>query len=373
MNPVNEYLGPYVERAFKGFIEAGYFAIVYGGPEVGSFLAHHAGVDGVHVTGSEKTHDAIVWGPSGPEREDRKRRNDPVLKKPISSELGNISPVIFVPGPYTDDELSNAAENIAGMITHNASFNCNAAKLLVVPKGWAGRDRLVDKIAAVLSRVPTRKAYYPGAFERYETLTRGRTNVRRLGEGTEQALPWTLVLGLDSSDTGEKNFANEPFCCMLSEVAVGSDDPIEFTRAAVDFVNDRVWGTLVASFFVHPTLEADSRGREAIEDGIRDLRYGTVAVNTWPALGYALCATPWGGHPSSTLANIQSGTGWVNNTVMLEGIEKCVVRAPLLAKPKPIHFPTHKTLDVMGRRLVAFESTASWLRMPALGIAAFGG
>jgi hypothetical protein len=160
---------------------------------------------------------------------------------------------------------------------------------------------------------------------------------------------------------------------MLSEVAVGSDDPVEFTKAAVAFVNDHVWGTLVATLFVHPTFEADTVGRDAIEAAIRDLRYGTVAVNTWPALGYALCATPWGGHPSSTLADIQSGMGWVNNTVLLEGIEKCVVRAPLVAKPKPIHFPTHKTLDVMGRRLVAFESSTSWLRVPALGLAAFGG
>ena len=74
--------------------------------------------------------------------------------------------------------------------------------------------------------------------------------------------------------------------------------------------------------------------------------------------------TPWGGHPSATLANVQSGLGWVHNSVMLEGIEKCVMRAPLKPMPKPIYFPSHKTLDQVGRRLVEFEAAPSWLKVP---------
>jgi len=34
--------------------------------------AYHAGVDEIHITGSDKTHDLIVWGPPGPAREERK-------------------------------------------------------------------------------------------------------------------------------------------------------------------------------------------------------------------------------------------------------------------------------------------------------------
>ena len=373
MNPVNEYLGPFFERAFKTLIDKGYLAIVYGGAEVGSYLCYHKAVDDVHITGSDKTHDVIVWGPPGPERDDRKRRNDPILKKPITSELGNVSPVLVVPGPYTDDELSSMAENVAGMITNNGSFNCNAAKLLVTPKGWDKRDAFLQKVGAVLAQVKTRKAYYPGAFQRYESLTTGHSDVRKIGTGTDQNLPWTLVAGLDADDPKEKNFFTEPFCAILSETSVGSSDPLDFIAKAVPFANDRVWGTLNAMLFVHPKTESDPTTKAAVDGALRDLRYGTVAINAWPALAYAFCSTPWGGHPSATLADIQSGLGWVHNTVMLEDIEKCVIHAPLRPMPKQVYFATHKTVHQLGQRLVAFEASPSWLKVPGLAVAALRG
>ena len=77
--------------------------------------------------------------------------------------------------------------------------------------------------------------------------------------------------------------------------------------------------------------------------------------------------------PCATLANVQSGLGWVHNAVMLEGIEKCVIRAPLKPMPKQIYFPTHKTLDQVGRRLVDFEGAPSWLKVPGLAVAALSG
>ena len=58
-------------------------------------------------------------------------QNDPVLKKSITSELGNVSPVMIVPGDYTEEELWFQARNVATMVVNNASFNCNAAKMLV--------------------------------------------------------------------------------------------------------------------------------------------------------------------------------------------------------------------------------------------------
>jgi aldehyde dehydrogenase (NAD(P)+) len=372
MNPVNEYLGPLFERALRPLIERGYLAIVYGGADVGSYLCYHPSIGDVHITGSDKTHDLIVWGPPGPEREDRKRRNDPLLRKPITSELGNVSPVLVLPGPYTEAELASMAENTAGMITNNASFNCNAAKLLVLPKGWAQRDAFLRKVGDVLATVPPRKAYYPGAAQRFEQLTAGRSDVRKIGSGGEHTLPWTLVPGLDPADATERNFNTEPFCSILSEVSLGSTDPEEFLKAAVPFANDRVWGTLNAMLFVHPSLESSSV-KGAIDGAIRDLRFGTVAINTWPAMGYALVTTAWGGHPSATLANVQSGLGWVHNTVMLEDIEKSVVRAPLKPAVKPVYFPSHKTFHHLGRKMVDFEAAPSWLKVPGLAVSAMGG
>ncbi len=105
MNPVNESLGPIFERAYKPLIDAGYLRIIYGGAEVGAAAVAHELVDEVHITGSIHSHDAIVWGPPGSERDRRKRENDPVLRKPITSELGNVTPWIIVPGKYSEKQL----------------------------------------------------------------------------------------------------------------------------------------------------------------------------------------------------------------------------------------------------------------------------
>ncbi|HMJ12871.1 MAG TPA: aldehyde dehydrogenase family protein [Polyangiaceae bacterium] len=370
MNPVNEYLGPFIERAFAPLIQGGYLAVVYGGAEVGSFLSHHEYVDDIHITGSDITHDIIVWGPPGPEREDRKRRKDPLLKKRITSELGNVSPVMIVPGPYSDSEIQFMAQNVAGMVANNASFNCNAAKLLVLPKGWSGRAQFLRDIGEALSRVPPRKAYYPGAQDRYQSLTAGKAEVRKFGHVKDGDLPWTLVTGLDSDDSAERNFYTEPFCSILSETQVGSDDPAEFLATATAFANDRVWGTLNATLFVHPRTEGDPKLQPALDRAIAELRYGSIGINHWPALVYGFGAPPWGGHPSATLENIQSGLGWVHNTLMLEDIEKSVLRGPLKVFPKPAWFPGHKTLHRLGRALMHFELEPSWKKIPALALMA---
>src|SRR5690606_35864816 len=71
MNPVNEWVGPHLERALAPLIDAGYLHIVYGGSDVGQALVTSELIDDVHITGSDRTHDSIVWGPPGPERDRR--------------------------------------------------------------------------------------------------------------------------------------------------------------------------------------------------------------------------------------------------------------------------------------------------------------
>ena len=101
-----------------------------------------------------------------------------------------------------------------------------------------------------------------------------------------------------------------------------------------------------------------------MERAITNLRYGSVSVNAWSGYLFAFGTPPWGAHPSSTLADIQSGRGWVHNTPMLEGIEKAVLRHPITAMPKPTYFPSHRSAHVLMPRMTALEESASWTRVP---------
>lgn len=372
MNPVNEYLGPIFERAFSPLIERDYLKVVYGDGGVGAYLCQHEGIEDIHITGSDRTHDTIVWGPPGPERDRRKAENDPVLKKTISSELGNVSPVILVPYDYSEKELWFQARNVATMMTNNASFNCNAAKMLVTGKGWAQRDTFLGMVKKALSSVPPRKAYYPGAHDRYRHLTEGRT-AERIGDAEKHELPWTIITGLDPDNASESLFCTEPFCAILSNVELSAGGPAEFIAKAVDFCNDRLWGTLNAAIIIHPKLEKDPQAGPALDKAILDLRYGTVAINHWPGLAYGFVSVAWGGHPSSTLENIQSGLGWVHNTLMLEGIEKTIIRGPLTVFPKPPWFLDHAKTHEIGAVLVDVEANPSWLKVPLVAAKALRG
>lgn len=373
MNPVNEWVGPFLERGLRPLIEKGYLRIVYGGGDVGAYLCEHPEIDDIHITGSDRTHDLIVWGPPGEERDRRIREDDPVLKKTITSELGNVSPIAIVPGDYSQSELWFVARNIATMVTNNASFNCNAGKMLIFAEGFAQKDALLELVAKALSEVPPRRAYYPGAHDRYQTLIEGKDRVETYGRASEGELPWTLIRDVDSKDPNEKLFRVEPFCALLSETTISAKDPASFLTEFTKFCNEVMWGTLNATIIIHPRTEADPEVQRALDRAILDLRYGAVAINHWPGIVYGFVSPPWGGHPSATLDNIQSGLGWVHNTFMLEGIEKSVTRGPLVVKPKPAWFYDNHKTHLLGPKLVAFEAHPSWLKLPNVALTALGG
>ncbi|MCS6915745.1 MAG: aldehyde dehydrogenase family protein [Myxococcales bacterium] len=372
MNPVNDYLGPFFVEAMAPLLQAGYLRIVYGGADTGRFLVEHPAVDHVHITGSDLTHDLIVWGPPGAERERRKREGDPLLKKSITSELGNVSPIVIVPGDYTSEQLWFQARNVASMVGNNASFNCNAGKVLVTSRGWKQRETFLMLVRKALGEMPLRRAYYPGAAARYETLLSGRDRVERFGNPQGDQLPWALVPDLDPEDREEQLFQVEPFCGILSETALPETDPAGFLAAATRFCNERLWGTLNACLVVPPRLEQGSVGQQ-LERSIAELRYGSVAINHWPALVYGTVTPPWGGHPSATLQDIQSGLGWVHNTFLLGGIEKNVMRGPIVVRPRPPWFYDHQRAHEIGRRLVGLEASASWLQLPGIVLQALRG
>lgn len=373
INPVNEWVGPFLERAFAPLVQRGYLRVTYGGGDVGAYLVNHATIDDVHITGSDKTHDLIVWGPAGADCEKRKKANNPLLKKTITSELGNVSPVVIVPGSYTDAELWFQARSVATMVANNGSFNCNAGKMLITSKGWGQRDQFLSLVQKALAKAPLHKAYYPGAFDRYRDLVGDRKNAIKIGAPSLDQLPWTIIPGIDAADKNEKLFQVEPFCSIISETQLASSDPIAFLEEATKFCNERMWGTLNVAITIHPTHEKDPAIAKALDRTIVEIKYGNVAINHWPALCYGFVTPSWGGHPSATLADVQSGIGFIHNTFLLEGIEKSVVHGPITVMPKPAWFLDNRSAAKIGAKLVSFEAEPSWLKLPGIIVNAVRG
>lgn len=370
MNPVNEALGPVIEEALRPLVEAGFVEICYGGIEVGAFLTDHPDVTSIHITGSAAAHDAILWGP-GAEGEARKKKGTPRIDKAISSELGCVSPVLVVPGTWSEPELDYQARQVASMLAYNCGFNCNGARLVVLADGWPQREAFVARVKAKLAATPTRHAYYPTARHTWERFTAAYPGSTLLGEvKVDGALPWTVLEGVG---TGEDEFAlhNEPWCGIFSFVELEATTAAEYLQAAVPFANDRCWGTLSINLLIDPATE--ERLGEELDRAIADLRYGGIAINCWSGLNYGLVNATWGAFPGHPPEDIQSGKGVVHNGLLLDHPQKSVVRAPFVIKPTPAWFTDHRNNIALGRRMTAFEAAPSLWKIPAVAVEAFKG
>ncbi len=370
MNPVNAYLGPLMEEAFHSLIEKGFLRVTYGGAAEGSYLCNHAGIDEIHITGSDKTFDAIVFG-TGTEGATRKTQNQPMLTKHITGELGNVSPVIVVPGEWSASDLAYQAEHIVSMLTNNAGFNCNATRVVIMHKEWEQREQLVQKIRDVLKKVPTRTSYYPGAQDRQKMFVAQHPDAEQIGTANAQELPWTLIADVDAQHTDDVCFTTEAFCGLFAETTLEAASVVEYIDKAVAFANEDLWGTLNATILVHPTSLKDPAIAAAVERAIANLRYGSIGLNYWAGTSFALCSTTWGAFPGHSLNDIQSGNGVVHNTLMFSRPQKSVLRAPFRSTPTPPWFATcGKAAAKVFPKLVDLEAKPSPWKVPAILLAA---
>jgi acyl-CoA reductase-like NAD-dependent aldehyde dehydrogenase len=365
LHPVNAYLGSILELGLRALVERGVVRFVAGGADVGAALCRHPEVDDIHMTGSDRTYDAIVFGP-GSEGQDRKARGERLIEKPVSAELGNVSPVIVVPGRWSAADIASQAENIATMLTNNGGFNCNAARVIVTHAGWSQREQLLAAVRDRLSRTAPRVAYYPGAGTRFDAFVAAHPEARQLGRRTHDRLPWAIVEGVDPEQRDDICFTTEAFCSLFAETALPADSTAEFVDRAVAFANDTLWGTLNATLIVHPRSQREPATGAAVERALADLRYGTISLNAWAALGFGLGVMPWGAFPGNSPTAIGSGVGMVHNTMMFANPQKSVIRAPFRPLLKPVWYASHRTAHRLTPRLSRFEASPSPAALPAI-------
>jgi len=368
LSPVNDYLGPIFSEVFSEFIERGFLRVFYGDNETGATVINSSQVDTVHITGSASSHDQIVFG-SGPEGAQRRRLNQPILEKPITSELGAVSPFIVVPGPWSDADLRYQAEHFVTQKLLNGGFNCIAAQVLVMAEGWGAADRFVQLIHDVIEEQPERDPYYPGAEDR-------RLSVASLPSAiSEGRSPVSHVRDLDP-DHAHPAFGEEFFAAAFASTRLPHSDPGVFLDAAVDFANERLDGTLGAVVIAHPRTIAELGPR--FERSISRLRYGSVGVNVWTAFNFLQPRSSWGAYPGHTLSEVGSGIGTVHNALLFDAPEKTIARGPfrplgrsVLAgeyhiSPKPPWFVTSRTSRRTSELFTRFLTDHSIRRLPGI-------
>jgi acyl-CoA reductase-like NAD-dependent aldehyde dehydrogenase len=366
MNPVNDYIGPLLVEGFRCLIEAGYVQIAYGGASEGAYLCQHPDVDEIFITGSDKTFDAVVFGP-GESGARRKAERQPLLKKTVNGELGNVTPVIVVPGKWSQKDLDYQAESISSWIATHASCACNTPRVIILHADWPQRAAFLDSLRRFFSNTPLRFAYYPGSQQRHQSYLDTHSGVEKIGEPKEGELPWTIITDVNIQNQADICFTTEAFCSVVAVALIFADNIPEYLERAVAFSNETLWGTLAAGLCVHPTSMKDPQVKAAVETAIERLRYGTIGVNCSAGLSWVLMTTPWGAFPGSSIYDIQSGDSFVHNTLMFSKPQKTVMYAKFRETPKPIGFVSRgKVLRRLAPLLVDLISQPDPWKLPRI-------
>ena len=376
LNPITDPLLPVLTKVLEPLVEIGALRILTGGADVGEYLIHHDRVAHVHMTGSALTHDAIVWG-VGEAADERKVTGAPLLTKPITSELGGVSPTIVLPGEWSGADIDFQAKHIATQRLHNGGYNCVASQAVVISRDWEQKDEFLAALRKAVADAPARAPYYPGSDRRVGQARESYPDATRLGSDGERL----LVTGL-KPDSGEPLLQTEYFAPVLGVLELDGSGA-EFARAAATVANEEFTGTLGVNIVAHPdTISALGRDFDAV---IEQLHYGTIAVNAWTGVGYLTPAASWGAFPGHTLEDVQSGIGVVHNALLIDGVERTVVHGPfrpaprsvfhgeLSLSPKPPWFVDNKTAASTGKRLTEFATAPGWLALPGIFVSALRG
>ncbi|WP_066913387.1 aldehyde dehydrogenase family protein [Millisia brevis] len=367
LNPTFAALTDAYTKAFAPLIHADLLRIVNGGAEVGSYLTAHVGIAHVHITGSGKTHDLIVWGST------TDTSGAPILDKPITSELGGVSPIIVVPGEWSAADLQFQAEHVATQRLHNSGHNCIAGQALIVSADWPQRDDFLRVLSEVLAQAPARPVWYPGSDAKLAAAVDSYPDAHKVSNG--------LLIEVDES-TSQDLFTTEYFAPVLGHTSLPGDG-IVFLRNAVEFANTRLDGSLGAGVIVAPGDRKSMGG--AFDEAIADLRYGTIGINVWSAIGFLVPALSWGAYPGNTLDAVGSGIGIVHNAHLVSEVERSVISGPFrpfprsvrhgefALTPKPSWFVTNKKAGDIATRLTAFAADPSWNKLPGIFNQAFRG
>ena len=373
LNPIMQGMMTVYQAALHPLVAAGMLRIVQGGAAEGSYLAHHDGIQHVHITGSAATHDAIVWG-TGAQRAANKKAATPLLKKPITSELGGVSPIILVPSVWTKRDLRYQAEHVATMRLHNGAYNCIAGQIVVLSSDWPQKAAFLDELRSALERAPGRRPWYPGSDDRVADAAAHYPTAQKLADGTR------LLVDIQSDQDPSHLETTESFSPVLGVIEVAGTGQA-YLDAAVATVNADFLGTLGANLLIAPAER--KRLGAGFDNAIAELRYGSIAINSWTGFAFLAAGASWGAFPGHTLDNVQSGIGIVHNALLLDHTERTVVTGPFrpfprsvvhgefALFPKPPWFVTARSAARTGELLTRFAEKPSWPKMPGIFISAF--
>tara|TARA_B100001250_G_scaffold126651_1_gene107763 strand:- start:2299 stop:3948 length:1650 start_codon:yes stop_codon:yes gene_type:complete len=364
LNPVNEYLLPVYEKIFENFIALGYIVVSKGSTEESKYMVNHKGIDHIHLTGSDETYENIVYGKKLSDNEKNLKTLSKINKTSFSSELGNVTPIIIHPGNWSTSELKHQARKIVTAKLNNGGFNCISAQIVVLPEGWKHTDKLMKYIKQYMKNIDDRYSYYPNSLDKLNNLEKDK-NYERLND-LSCATPHLSreIKAYSKFETSEIWGTSIYF----KQIPYNNEEA--YAREVIDYCNNNLWGNLGATVIFKKYK--NKKQKPITNLYIEELKYGTVAINEWSAIGFIIPTLPWGGFPGNKDNDIQSGQDFVHNSLFFESAQNGIVYSKFRMSNiiDPLWFVTNKKGKKVFKNLTYFQIDKTLSNFIKLGISA---
>ncbi len=364
LNPVNDYLLPVYEKVFSNFIALGYIVITKGSVDESKYMTEHNGIDHIHLTGSDETYENIVYGRKLNDEEKKLKSLDKINKKSFSSELGNVTPIIVHPGNWSNAELKFQARKIVTAKLNNGGFNCISAQIVLLPDNWKHTDKLMKYIKYYMNKVDDRLSYYPNSLNVLTSLEKDK-NYERLNDQSCATPHLSREIKAYS-----KYETSEIWGTSIYFKKIDYENDLDYAKNVIDYCNNTLWGNLGATVLFK---KYNKRVNEPIKNlYINNLKYGTVAINEWSAIGFIIPTLPWGGYPGNKDNDIQSGQDFVHNSMFFESPLNGVVYSKFRMSNiiDPLWFVTNKKGKKVFKNLTYFQIDKSFINFIKLAASA---
>ena len=364
LNPVNDYLLPVYEKVFKNFISLGYVVITKGSIDESKYMTNHNGIDHIHLTGSDETYEHIVYGKLLNDDEKKLKNIKKVNNKSFSSELGNVTPIIVHPGSWSNSELKFQARKIVTAKLNNGGFNCISAQIVILPEEWNQTDKLIKYIKMYMKKIDDRLSYYPNSLKVLNGLEKDK-NYERLNDQTCATPHLSREIKAYS-----KFETSEIWGTSIYFKKISYEDELDYVNKAITYCNKTLWGNLGATVLIKKYN--NKKIKPITNTYVDNLKYGTVAINEWSAIGFIIPTLPWGGYPGNRDNDIQSGQDFVHNSMFFESPLNGVVYSKFRMSNiiDPLWFVTNKKGKKVFKNLTYFQIDKSFSNFIKLALSA---
>lgn len=341
VDPVDAVMNSHLVEALAPLVDQDLLRVVHTPRALAGRLAGLTPADAIHVIGDRDVHAAVRDTVASEARSGTVE---------VTADLPRPTPVVVVPGPWSDRDLAWQGEHLATMLGSPTGPGGAPVHLMFQHRAWSRRGTLLDAVRAAIRQLPAMDQPDAEARERFTAVTSRHPQAERFGSPGDHQTPITLIPEMDPADD-DPLLAAPPPGPLLAELSVDAHRSVAaYLDEAVDRCNDQVVGAAAVTLLVHPRSLDDPEVARAVDAAIEQLAAPTVSLNVAPGAVEALIAPPGARAGSDTFL---IGTG-----------SRTLVSGPFRPPVTPPWFHTHAhALTALGRQ-ACLTATGDAARLP---------